>query len=180
VLDVGANLGSFAVYAKLFYHRRAVVHCFEPFPPTLERLRRNVASFADVVVHPFALGGRDGEATLYLHRELSGCHSLVRGLFDNPRGEVRVPVRNAGRVWDELGLEEVDVLKMDTEGSEVEILEALGDRLSRVRSVLAEFHRREDRRRIDALLPGFTLFGFKFHSVDVGVVKYGRADLVGR
>ena len=87
-------------------------------------------------------------------------------------------VRDAGRVWDELGLSEVDILKLDAEGSEVEVLQALGPRLASVRVVLAEFHRRQDRRRLDALLSGFELFGVKLHSVDVGVVKYVRADLL--
>jgi hypothetical protein len=91
---------------------------------------------------------------------------------------VSVTVRDAGRVWDELGLTEVDILKLDAEGSEVAILESLGPRLSKVRFVLAEFHCRQDRRRIDALLAGFELFGMKFYSVDVGVVKYARADLL--
>lgn len=178
ILDVGANTGAFAVYAKLFYHPRAVVHCFEPFPPALECLRQNVAPFAGVQVHPFALGNREGLASLLLHGELSVCHSLVPDLVTAPAGAVSVTVRDAGRVWDELGLTEVDILKLDAEGSEVAILESLGPRLSKVRFVLAEFHCRQDRRRIDALLAGFELFGMKFYSVDVGVVKYARADLL--
>ena len=35
VVDVGANVGTFAVYAKLAYHRGAAVHCFEPYPPAV-------------------------------------------------------------------------------------------------------------------------------------------------
>jgi hypothetical protein len=137
-----------------------------------------VAPFAGVQVHPFALGNREGLASLLLHGELSVCHSLVPDLVTAPAGAVSVTVRDAGRVWDELGLTEVDILKLDAEGSEVAILESLGPRLSKVRFVLAEFHCRQDRRRIDALLAGFELFGMKFYSVDVGVVKYARADLL--
>lgn len=178
VLDVGANAGAFAVYAKLFFHPRAVVHCFEPFPPTVELLRQNTAPFPGVQVHPVALSDRDGEAPLYVHAGLSVCNSLVPGWVDKLAGTTPVPVRDAGRVWDELGLQEVDVLKVDAEGSEVAILESLGPRLAAVRFVLAEFHSRQDRRRIDALLAGFELFGGRLHSVDVGVVKYARADLL--
>jgi FkbM family methyltransferase len=178
MLDVGANAGAFAVYAKLFYHPQAVVHCFEPFPPALECLRQNVAPFADVHVHPFALGNREGLAPLLLHGELSVCNSLVPGLVAAPAGAASVTVREAGRVWDELELTEVDLLKLDAEGSEVAILESLGPRLSQVRFVLAEFHTRQDRRRLDVLLSGFELFGSKLYSVDVGIVKYARADLL--
>jgi FkbM family methyltransferase len=178
MLDVGANVGAFAVFARLHYHKAAVVHCFEPFPPSVELLRQNTGPFPGVQVHPFALGDRDGEAPLYVHGELSVCNSLVPGLVASPASEARVKVRDAGAVWDELGLTEVDVLKLDAEGSEVAILESLGRRLGSIRFVLAEFHSRRDRRHIDALLGGFELFGAKFYSVDVGVVKYARADLV--
>lgn len=179
ILDVGANVGAFAVYAKLVYHRQAVVHCFEPFPPCVELLRQNVASFPGVQVHALALSDHDGEAPLFLHQTLSVCHSLVRGLFDAQVGELAVPVRDAGRFWDELGLQEVDILKLDAEGSEVRVLESLGPRLNAVRCVLTEYHSRRDRRHLDALLSGFELFGAVIHSVDVGVVKYVRADLLG-
>jgi hypothetical protein len=43
---------------------------------------------------------------------------------------------------------------------------------------VAEFHSRQDRRRIDALLPGHELFGFHFHTLDRGMVKYLRSDLL--
>ncbi|HEX4612531.1 MAG TPA: FkbM family methyltransferase, partial [Urbifossiella sp.] len=62
VLDVGANVGMFAVYAALAYHPAAVVHCFEPCPATLDLLRPNVASLPGVTVHPVGLGPADGEA----------------------------------------------------------------------------------------------------------------------
>jgi FkbM family methyltransferase len=178
VLDVGANAGAFALYAKLAYHRDAVVHCFEPHPPTAELLRANLGAFPGVRVHPFALGRADGEADLLLDPGSSAGNSLKPELVARPAGRVRVAVRDAGAVWDELGLGDVDVLKLDAEGCEAEILESLGPRLGRVRVVLAEFHTPADRRRIDALLPGHELFGVIFHGVRVGVVKYLRADLL--
>lgn len=178
VLDVGANVGTFALYAKLVLCRDAVVHCFEPYPPSVELLRQNVVPLPDVTVHPFALGRSDGQADLLLHPTNSGAHSVKPDLVPRAAGRVTVPVRDAGAVWDELGLGEVDVLKVDTEGCEVDILEALGGRLGRVRVVLVEFHTPADRRRIDALLPGHESFGVPPHSVRVGVVKYVRADLL--
>jgi hypothetical protein len=94
-------------------------------------------------------------------------------------GRLAVEVREAGRVWDELGPTEVDVLKIDAEGSEVPILESLGPRVSAARAVLVEFHSRQDRRRLDALLGGHDLFGAAITGPDRGVLKYLRSDLVG-
>lgn len=105
-------------------------------------------------------------------------NSIRSELVPEPAGHVPVPIRDAGAMWDELGLDEVDILKVDAEGCEVEILESLGPRLKRVRIVLAEFHSMADRRRIDALLAGHEQFAASFHSIRIGVVKYIRADLI--
>ena len=178
MVDVGANVGVFAAYAALAY-RPGVIHCFEPYPPCVELLRRNAARFPAVRVHPFGLGRADADADMDLDPANSGANSVVPGRVPNPAGRVRVRVRAAGAVWDELGLGEVDVLKVDTEGCEVDVLAALGPRLAGVRVVMAEYHTPADRRRIDALLPGHLLFGAWVHSLRRGVVKYVRADLAG-
>jgi FkbM family methyltransferase len=178
VVDVGANVGLFALYAKLVYHPAAVVHCFEPFPPSVELLRQNVAPFAGVTVHPVGLADADGAADLLLHPTNSGANSTRADLVRAPAGRVRVAVRDAAAVWDELRLGEVDVLKIDTEGAEVAILTALGPRLARARVVMAEYHTAADRRRIDALLPDHVLFGLTVHGPQFGVARYVRADLV--
>jgi FkbM family methyltransferase len=178
VVDIGANIGAFAVYAKLLYHQAASIHCFEPYPPNVELLRKNVASFPGVTVHPVGLGTTDGEAELLLHPDNSGANSTRTDMVKNPVGRVKIPIRNAGAVWDELGLAEVDVLKLDAEGAEVAIMEALGPRLERVRCIMLEYHTAEDRRRVDALLPRHALFGMSFHDLRRGVLKYIRDDLV--
>jgi FkbM family methyltransferase len=179
VIDVGANVGAFAVYAKLAYHPDAVVHCFEPYPPTVELLRQNVSQFDGITVHPIGLGAADGDVDLLLHATNSGANSTCADLVPEPIGRVRVPVRAAGAVWDELNFGAVDVLKVDAEGVEVAILTALGPRLARVRVVMAEYHTADDRARIHALLPGHVLFGSFEHDARRGVVKYARADIIG-
>ncbi|HEY1190184.1 MAG TPA: FkbM family methyltransferase [Gemmata sp.] len=178
VIDVGANIGLFALYAKLFYHREALVHCFEPYPPAAALLRRNVAAEPAIEVHPVGLGERDELGTMYLHRNNSGGNSLRAELVPDPRGTEPVPIRDAAEVWDALGLDEVDVLKIDAEGAEPDILGRLGDRLKGVRVVLAEYHTGRDRRRLDALLEGHELFAASLHEPGRGVVKYVRSDLV--
>ncbi|HEV3436529.1 MAG TPA: FkbM family methyltransferase, partial [Gemmata sp.] len=124
VVDIGANIGAFALYVKLLYHQAALIHCFEPYPPNVELLRQNVAPFPGVTVHPVGLGADDRQAELLLHANNSGANSTRPDLVPNPIGRVRILIRNAGVMWDELGLAEVDVLKIDAEGAEVEILES--------------------------------------------------------
>ncbi|MCG8590145.1 MAG: FkbM family methyltransferase [Proteobacteria bacterium] len=176
VVDVGANVGVFAIYAHCL-DPQARIHCFEPAPDTLDLLRQNVADLPTVRVHDCALSNRSGRERLHLHAANGGQNSLVRtgAGFD---ASVPVAVEDAGAAFDRLGLRRVDVLKLDTEGSEVAILESLGPRLAHVDSVLVEYHSEADRRRIDALLPGFRVFGARAHALDCGVVKYVSNSLL--
>jgi len=173
VVDVGANVGTFALYAKLAIRPDAVVHCFEPSPASVALLRRNVAPFDDVHVHAVALSDADGEADLHLCADNSGQHSLKRHPALHAEA-VRVPVRDADAAFDAAGIDRVDVLKIDTEGSELEILRSLGPRLDRVNLVVAEYHAEEDRRAIDALLDDFCLVAAAVAAPGRGILKYAR------
>lgn len=179
VVDLGANGGLFAVYAKLKFAHSAVIHCFEPCPAAVNLLRQNLAPFEGTHVHPIAVSNHDGEATLYLHGKNSGQNSIKQFIQAEYPFRIPVVVRDAGRVFDELGLREIDVLKIDTEGSELDILESLGPRLNKVRCILAEYHSRSHRRLIDALLTDFELFEIRpWPSLAGGVVKYLRPNLI--
>jgi|GEM_PF-184037 len=171
VLDVGANAGAFALYAKLEYHPEAVVHCFEPRPEVLTLLRTNVAKFSGVTVHPVALGHRDVDS----HRSRRSNY-LIEAPVVSARNE---QTRNAGAVWDELGLNEVDVLRVDASGYEAEVLTALGSRLKQVRVALILSGTAETRQRIAALFPNHVPFRTEADPSVIGVVKYVRADLAG-
>ena len=177
VVDVGAHCGAFAAYACLAWHPNAIVHAFEPFPAHVALLRRNTAPFPGVTVHPFGLGAANGTVELFLDPGSGAGNSTVPFAVPNPAGRVPVPVRDAAAVWDELGLGDVDVLKLDAEGVEGDVLERLGARLERVKVVLVEYHSDALRRRVDALVPGHVLFGALVHSPQVGTLKYVRADL---
>src|SRR5712672_3596079 len=60
VIDVGANVGQFAVAcAKMF--PGGAVHSFEPLPHCFKQLRGHVAGLDRVRVYPVALGEQDGE-----------------------------------------------------------------------------------------------------------------------
>jgi FkbM family methyltransferase len=177
VLDIGANVGLFALYMKLA-HPQAVIHCYEPVPSTLALLTRNIGSLGDIHVHPYALAKQAGEAEMHLHRRNTGQHSLYkieRG--DVYGGVIRIPCRSAAAEFDALGQDSIDVLKIDTEGCELEILESLGERVEHVGQVLLEYHSEEDRRSIDRFLPGFVLYSAKASAIGRGTLKYINRQL---
>src|SRR5439155_10543024 len=65
ILDVGANVGQFALAATARFPN-AVIHSFEPVPDVAATLRRNVKGVRAVTVHGIALGAQTG--SLRFHR----------------------------------------------------------------------------------------------------------------
>jgi FkbM family methyltransferase len=168
VLDIGANIGISALFfAQVF--PRATVHAFEPEPGNCEILRANASSSGRIVVHPFALGAEDGELRLYDSDDAAnfgGFSAHAAGI--NPGRSQVVPVRHAGRALASIGVRRAEVIKIDTEGSEWEILTAL-DRplLEGARLILGELHGRRDFELLAWLQPMF----------DIGMRKAIRSRL---
>jgi hypothetical protein len=73
---------------------------------------------------------------------------------------------------DELDLRGTKILKIDTEGSEIPILQSIGERVQDIDFILIEYHSEADRRAIDALLRGHTLFGARVARPGLGTLKY--------
>ena len=62
------------------------------------------------------------------------------------------------------------ILKIDTEGCEVDILKNLN--VDNYDLILLEYHSEEDRREIDKLLKNFMLLGCKTEILNRGLLKY--------
>lgn len=127
VVDVGANIGVSAVY---FLTRRtdSVVHCWEPHPGNQVALERNVEAFdGRCVVHGAALAPEAGSASFYA--EQIGRYSALAE-FAPPHAtaeEITVPCEEVNAALQEVidAHGSIDLLKVDTEGSELSLLQAI-------------------------------------------------------
>ncbi len=169
IIDIGANVGVYAIYAKLLREDN-VVHCFEPTPTSIELLQENLKQFSGISIHPYGLSNRDCEATLNINKYNTGGNSVKYGKEDFET--VRVQLYNTSKIFDKLKLQHIDALKVDTEGCELEILESLKDRFDDIDHIIVEYHSEKDRRQIDKLLQKFSLYGSHVITIDCGVMKY--------
>lgn len=176
VVDVGANVGAFALYAK-GWADEVNIFCFEPNPQVVGLLYKNLEGCGNANVFNFALSNIDGEITLYQHPRNTGQSSITRVVEGGT--EVTVPVRRAETALHDAGVGDIDVLKIDTEGSEVAILKGLGSYLERTSVVMLEYHNEHDRREIDSLLGGFYLYSMEVNRAGIGTAKYLNANLFG-
>ncbi len=179
IVDVGANVGVFSLYMKLMIPS-SLLYCYEPAPNALSLFHQNVIPFDNVVLHECGLSNIGGKAQIQLNASNTGQSSLIKGSH-KLLGEVEIELRESVSIFSDNQLEEIDILKIDTEGSEVDILQNLSDggKLNKIKFILLEYHSESDRREIDHLLSGFTVFGLSSRSLNLGQVKYIRNDLIG-
>ena len=121
ILDVGANEGQMALpFARAFPEAR--VFAFEPVPSTFSVLRARTSGVPLIRCFDVALGAYDGEATIRL-AERSGHNSLLNVVAEPGPDTVTFPVIR-GDAWASANeVEHVDVLKLDTEGYDLEVLD---------------------------------------------------------
>ena len=177
IFDIGAHLGA----AALFFAERypgAAIHCFEPNPDTLAVLRHHPAALDRITVHGHGLGARARVAELF-----GGVYSTMQTSFlpnqENTQPVATVPIEEVAGVLERIPLSAPALVKLDTEGMELEILDGFGDHLSSIGVLYVEYHSDADRRAIDARLgTGFTLFHASVAEPDRGVLGYVSTGLL--
>jgi FkbM family methyltransferase len=151
IVDIGANVGAAALWF-LGAAPDARIVCFEPSRENHDCLRHNLASFPRAEAHHCGLYSRAREASLHLGASQCMQHSIVASGETGGASET-ITLKRASTEFDRLGLERISILKIDTEGCELAILQDLGAaRLAKIDMIYLEWHSDEDRRAIDALL----------------------------
>jgi FkbM family methyltransferase len=173
VIDIGANQGLFALYARSLYPE-AKIHAYEPNPVLSPRLRAHCAAIeADVFVE--AVGSSDGRCSL----EIIGDSNLTRA-HSAEAGEAILT--SIARVIDRVGAE-VDLLKLDCEGFEWKIFED-GATLRRARYLAMEYHCWANGSSHDDVGPLLNELGFillrQERLTDFGQALARRRDLRGK
>ena len=129
VVDVGAHDGSYtAMVLKSF--PRASAYCVEPHPATFRKLEDRLGTRATLL--QCGLGAEAGELTLYDRAdELGSQHaSVYEAVISELHGQTAKGTQIAVRTLDDValdhGLSRIDLLKIDTEGHELQVLHGAG------------------------------------------------------
>lgn len=139
ILDIGANIGAFTLQAKKRWPNAHAI-CCEPMAFNLVHLRRNAPQGSTII-----------SAAV---REHSGLDEIFVGDNFVTGGFVNFGRQTANKLLVECiaaaDLPSCELLKIDTEGSEVEILTHLD--LSKTKAIMLEYHSRADAATIQAML----------------------------
>lgn len=121
-VDVGANVGTYAMVLARHVGANGKVIAVEPHPVTHARLAFNRAAsgFSWVALVAAAAGPSDGELMIETDGDNLGASHIVSG--ERPGNAIRVPSLRLQRILEDAGVSHVDALKIDVEGYEDRVL----------------------------------------------------------
>jgi FkbM family methyltransferase len=131
-LDIGANIGQTSKKISNYFPN-STIYCFEPIKNTYQQLVENTNEYSNINANNFAIGA-DSEEVEIFHREHSEWNSLVDDLNKTAKlagatSEI-IKVNTIDNFVKENRLQKIDILKSDTEGFEIEVLEGAKNCLS--------------------------------------------------
>jgi len=123
IVDVGANTGLFSLLAGTL-NPAATIHAFEPFPSAAERLEVNIRAnrLDNIRLTRAALADQPGTLPLYFNDALRLTQGASLRDWEYTTDRVEVPVVRLDDHLRSQGIESIDLLKVDVEGSEPEVL----------------------------------------------------------
>jgi len=187
IFDVGANIGDSVFYFKHLFPRSRIF-AFEPAGRPFALLRKNVEAndLGGVHLYNEALLDRDGALDLYLDegtylnttskRELIEAGSRraapageprrigAAASADKPLAAERVAVRKFSARVAALGIEHIDLLKIDIEGDEAALMRDVRQVIGLIDNIALEYHVLDDVRgnSLDSIFDVLRQGGFEF------------------
>ena len=172
IIDVGANKGCFSLLATKLMGDYGRVLSFEPEPINCEWITRSIDAnnYKGITLFQMALSDSDGKADLYIG-EKSGFHSLLPPL-DKPEPEkMTVIQKRLDTVLQENKISEVDLIKIDVEGSELQVLKGATETIKQNKNlkIIMDLH---PQKGVDIYeICNFLLeHGYKLYNIDKEII----------
>lgn len=159
LFDIGANVGYYSILASRLVGENGRVVAFEPLPRNVDFLERHIElnDAGNVTVQRLALSDKRG-----MSRFTTGQNSAMGHIGKD--GELEVETVSLDEVVAELGITP-DVIKMDVEGSEMDVFRGGEETLKRAKpSIFLSTHSDELRTSCLSFLQGL---GYKVQTIDV-------------
>src|ERR1700724_752091 len=188
ILDIGSNIGASIIY----FHRQfpdASIFGFEPHPDTFRILQENGEHLGGVTIFNYGLGPTHQRIAVRADKVNFGAFSTGGRFKDrgHPAATVECQVRRLDDVLREIGIAQVDLIKIDCEGAEADVFSTLPDEiLNHCQWIVGEFHDHTGFEVLARLAPHFHLdlkkkmfrSRFRFHACNLSKMDaLPRADL---
>lgn len=155
VFDVGANNGLSTINIARS-QPNTIVFAFEPTPKMIDEIKRHSIGLSNYITIPNAVSNYTGKSEFNIAGQWDwGCSSLLQFSDKSRTGwpgrsyfvvteTIEVDVIRLDNFIQENGIPRIDYLHIDTQGSDLKVLEGLGESLNIVREGVMEAGARDD------------------------------------
>ena len=184
IFDIGANIGINSVFlAKIF--PKASIYSFEPLIDNFEILKKNTSEYKNIEVFNFGLGSINGSFKVYLSEDDENFGGV--SFFPKEEGHRSEPytqceVKNTNDVIKQLGINCIDLIKIDTEGAEYDILTSLNKIIiQNISWITGELHGNRDFELLDYLDNlGFSVSFNKLINNKLFMYSAGKKEIISK
>jgi FkbM family methyltransferase len=190
IFDIGGNIGITSIFLATLFPE-AKIYTFEPLPDNFEILKKNIQKYKNIEAFNVGLGSKNGSFKVYLSNDSENFGGI--SFYPDPVGNnldthILCEVQDINSVIEELNLDYIDLIKIDTEGAEYDILTCLKEKIIKKTSwITGELHGNKDFELLTYLNQlGFSLSVkkqidnrlFMFHAGKVEIItKLRRKDV---
>ena len=142
VFDVGSHIGVFTLKASRFVGTGGVVYAFEPCPGNFALLKQNISlnNASNVKILNKAISSQKGMLQFYIdHTNPAASSFQYAGAGVRP---IALPCITLDHVLQERDIQQVNLLKLDVEGHEIEVLRGARHFLGICEQIAMETHQR--------------------------------------
>jgi FkbM family methyltransferase len=123
IVDAGAHIGTFTISVSKIVGERGEVIAIEPEGNSFGQLTKNLElnKIKNVIPINIALSDFNGNKDFFVTKE-SACSSFISNPDQQIVDKTNVKVKSLDSLLQEINIDKIDFLKIDTEGAEPEIL----------------------------------------------------------
>jgi FkbM family methyltransferase len=182
VLDIGAHFGLFSMTAGQKTGNTGKVYSFEPHPNNYDVLTTNIDrnELHNIKSFQSAIGETPGSTTLVTNENFSGRSFIKevgserdRTFTDKVIEEITVDIDSIDHFINENSIEQIDIVKVDVEGAELEVLLGAASSFDKVGCFLIELHGNHKKEYLSEMFSLMTTYG-KVTDLNENQITYGN------
>ncbi len=181
--DIGANIGITSIWMA---KNSGIVYSFEPEPNNIQRFKQNLSInfINNVNIINKAVSDIDGQAELFLY-ESYGHHSLADKHVSNVLEKINVETVMLDTFCKDHNILEIDVLKVDVEGYELNVLNGCKELLLSGKIHLIIFEHspilfRKQQRELEQVIKYLMGMNYEIYRLDNTVVSLSDVPNLGQ
>ena len=153
-VDVGSHKGKyFDLFAKNYQIKKSLL--IEPQRQYFHYLKNKYKGFKNIKIFDYAVSNKNGTSLFYInHHDLTSSLNTLNHkntflkfksrLFgvktqNMIKKKVKVKITTLNNIFKKIKLKQLDLVKIDTEGHELQVLQGIGKTIQKIKIVLIEF-----------------------------------------